>query len=262
MIIDNSIFDISKELFPSSSPDFSQLEENSNINDDPMDIYYLINPLEKLEKMAKEEIIFNQELNNNEINKKEVTINIKENIITNNNKYNLSTTDSKEKNFEKKEIKDFLKSVRNLQNIIIRDLGYKKNVSLGKLNYFLRNNSLDEIKHKTLKEIFEAISPKNIYIINFFSEIERKEGKTIFNELNKLTFEEMYDYYLQDCKCIISGIHIYNLTKKFKTLKDFSEKKNKKLKKKLTKKRKRKRKDKAKKNLDEIKQEVCAIIID
>ena len=63
MFIDNSIFDISKELFPSSLPDFSQLEENSNINDDPMDIYYLINPLEKLEKMAKEEIIFKIILN-------------------------------------------------------------------------------------------------------------------------------------------------------------------------------------------------------
>lgn len=256
MIIDDSIFDISKELFPAFSSNFSRLEENDNFDDVLSSELFLVNPSEKFEE---KEIIFSQEYNNNKLKNKETIINIKE---TNNIKCFFRISNSKEKNCERNAIKEFLRSVRNMENIIIKDLGYKNNISLGKLNYFLKNNSLEEIKHKTLKEIFGAISPKNIFIINYFNDVERKKGKTIFGELNKLTFEEMYDYYIQDCKCIISGIHLYNLSGKFKTLKDVSKKKNKKLKKNHIKKRKKKHNDKVIKKLEEIEQEVCAVIID
>jgi hypothetical protein len=159
-------------------------------------------------------------------------------------------------------VKQFLRSVKNMENKIIRDLGYKKKISLGKYNNFLKNNDLSEIKQKTLKEIFAAISPKNIYFINLFSSIEFKKGKTALMELNKLTFEEMYDYYIQDCKCIISGNHLYNLTGKFKTLKDVSKQNKKKLKKNKIKRNNKRRDKKEGEKPKEIEPEVCAIIID
>ena len=37
----------------------------------------------------------------------------------------------------------------------------------------------------------------------------------------------MYGYYIHDCKCIIFGIHIYNMTKIFKTPKDTLKQKEK-----------------------------------
>ena len=73
----------------------------------------------------------------------------------------------------------------------------------------------------------------------------------------------MFEYYKQDCKCVISGKHIYNLIGKFRTLKDVLKEKIKKLKKK---KLKMAQKDK---NLDEfgekpmeIEEDVCSIFID
>ena len=262
MLIDNSFFDISKELFPSPLSDFSFLGENPKFNEESSEILYTINPEEEIKEEEKEEIFIKQEYNKSEIRNEYIKINMEKNLRQNNLKSILSTNDSKPKDFDKKSVKQFLRSIKNMENKIIRDLGYKKKISLRKYNDFLKNNNLDEIKHKTLKEIFGAISPKNIHFINFFSNIEVKRGKTALMELNKLTFEEMYDYYIQDCKCIISGNHLYNLTGKFKTLKDIYKQNKKKLKKNKLKKNNNRLDNKGGEKPNEIESEVCAILID
>ena len=262
MHIDNSLFDISKELFPPPLSDICFFEENPIFNEESSEILYTINPIEEIKEEEKEEIIIKQEYNNNELRNEYIKINIEKKIEKNNFKSILSTNDSKQKDFDKKSVKQFLRSIKNMENKIIRDLGYKKKISLGKYNNFLKNNTLDEIKHKTLKDIFAAISPTNTYFINLFSDIEIKRGKTSLMELNKLTFEEMYDYYIQDCKCIISGNHLYNLTGKFKTLRDVSKQNKKKLKKKRIKKNNKRLRSKEGEKPNEIEHEVCAILID
>ena len=45
----------------------------------------------------------------------------------------------------------------------------------------------------------------------------------------ELTFEEMYDYYKEDCKLIFYNKKLINLTGKFDTLKDMMKKNNKNL---------------------------------
>ena len=73
----------------------------------------------------------------------------------------------------------------------------------------------------------------------------------------------MYDYYLQDCKCVISRNYIYNLTEKFRTLKDVIKIKSQKKKIfKLIKKRKRKGNNKIIEESKEIEKEVYAVLID
>jgi hypothetical protein len=262
MHIDDSLFDISKELFHPPLSDICFLEENPIFNEESSEILYTINPIEEIKEEEKEEIIIKQEYNNNELRNEYIKINIEKNLRQNNIKNVLNPNDSILKDFDKKSVKQFLRSIKNMENKIIRDLGYKKKISLGKYNNFLKNNTFDEIKHKTLKDIFAAISPTNTYFINLFSDIEIKRGKTSLMELNKLTFEEMYDYYIQDCKCIISGNHLYNLTGKFKTLKDVSKQNKKKLKKNKIKRNNKRLDMKEGEKPKEIEPEVCAIIID
>ena len=262
MLIDNSLFDISKGLFPLPLSNFSFLGENPEFNEETSEILYTLNPEDEIKEEEKEEILMKQEYKNKELKNEYIKINIEKHLRQNNIKNVLNPNDSKLKDFDKKTVKQFLRSVKNMENKIIRDLGYKKKISLGKYSNFLKSNDLNEIRHKTLKEIFAAISPKNIYFINLFSSIEFKKGKTALMELNKLTFEEMYDYYIQDCKCIISGNHLYNLTGKFKTLKDISKQNKKKLKKNKIKRNNKRLDKKEGEKSKEIEPEVCAIIID
>ena len=104
-------------------------------------------------------------------------------------------------------------------NKIIRTLRKNKRLSLGKINKYLKNISNKDINKKTFREIFKPISSRNDKVIGKIIRLEKQKRKTAFTELFKFTFEEMYDYYLQDCKCVISRNYIYNLTWKISNFK-------------------------------------------
>ena len=139
MHIDDSLFDISKELFPPPLSDICFFEENPIFNEESSEILYTINPIEEIKEEEKEEILIKQEFNNNELRNEYIKINIEKKIEKNNFKSILSTNDSKQKDFDRKSVKQFLRSIKNMENKIIRDLGYKKKISLGKYNNFLKN---------------------------------------------------------------------------------------------------------------------------
>ena len=198
-----------EEIFSSSFPDISNIEEGSESSEGLSDIKCFFNSFEKI---GKEEKFNENDLTSINLNQKDIKENIQPIVI--------KTVTTKEDSklgailIEIEETKELLKNIKNLENKKIRSLGYKKRISLSNINNYFKNKSLDEIKPKTLKEIFEAISNKNAYIINTALELERKKGKTALSKLNKLTLEK-----------------VFHLIGKFGAVEDFLKQKNKKLKK-------------------------------
>ena len=198
-----------EEIFSSSFPSFSNIEEGSESSQDLSDIKCFFN---SFEKFGKEEKFNEYDLTNINLNQKD----IKENIQTIVIKTVTTKEDSKSGPIlnEIEEIKELLKNIKNLENKKIRSLGYKKRISLSNINNYFKNKSLDEMKLKTLEEIFGAISTKNAYIIKTALELERKKGKTALSKLNKLTLEK-----------------VFHMIRKFGAVEDFLKQKNKRLKK-------------------------------
>lgn len=147
------------------------------------------------------------------------------------NQQNISTCYETKKTFVEQEgAKELIKSVKKTVNKIIRKTGNEIKITKKKLDSYFEKHSLEEIKKKKWKKIFASLNRKNLSIINDSKkELRGKIGHIAFRVLMKLTFEEMSDYYLQDCKLIVSGIHLINLTGKFDTLKDVMKRKNKRL---------------------------------
>lgn len=227
----NSDKNQSDELFNTSLSDVSKEEEDFESVEDYSDIFYFVYSYKTI---GEKEGLIEQENTDYEIRQNNSTKIGKEKTKTIVSKSNKKAKKAKKpKKCKKKgEIRDFVRNLKNTENKIIRHYGYKQRITLGKYEDYLENKPLEEINRKTLKETFVEFSPKNAEIISYVKKLERKKGKTLFRELNKLTFEEMYDFYIQDCKWVISGIHVYNLTRIFKTLKDVLKQKNKKLRKK------------------------------
>ena len=227
----NSDKNQSDELFNTSLSDVSKEEEDFESVEDYSDIFYFVYSYKTI---GEKEGLIEQENTDYEIRQNNSTKIGKEKakIIAPKSNKKAKKLKKQKKCKEKGEIRNFVRNLKNTENKIIRYYGYKQRITLGKYEDYLENKPLEEIKRKTLKETFVEFSPKNAEIISYVKKLERKKGKTLFRELNKLTFEEMYDYYIQDCKCVISGIHLYNLTRIFKTLKDVLKQKNKKLRKK------------------------------
>ena len=252
-----------KEIFSLSISVISNIEEEDDASINGFsEIINAIDPIKKPEKGEKEEELIEQGYLNIELNKEnanKTTTCANQQIIL---KSVITSAETKHKDPEKMATKEFLISIKNMLNKIIRLLGNKQRLSSSKINRILEAKSLEEIKHKTLKEIFILLSPKNSRIISCINNIEKEKGKTAFTELIKLTFEEMYDYYIQDCKCVVCGMHINNLTGKFKILKDVSKTKVKKLRKNKFKKIEKKKFSKVEERPKEIIQEVCAVLID
>ena len=217
MSVLKSLIEPSEELFNSSLSHISYKEDEAESDESLSDYSSFINTLNKLEK--EEKSITEFDYLNHKNDRKDVTENIQTIVFkpTNTSEY----TQPKLKTEENEEdLKDFFKSLENLENNIIKSLGYEGKISLRKLNIFLKNNTLEEIEHKTLEKILIEICPKNAEIISYSKQLEKLKGKTAFGKINRLTFKEMYDYYICDCKIIISGKHLYNLTGKFRTLND------------------------------------------
>ena len=198
-----------EEIFSSSFPSLSSIEEGSESSQDLSDIKCFFN---SFEKFGKEEKFNENDLTNINLNQKD----IKENIQTIVIKTVTTKEDSKAWSIlnEIEETKELLKNIKNLENKKIRSLGYKKRISLSNINNYFKNKSLDEMKLKTLEEIFGAISTKNAYIIKTALELERKKGKTALSKLNKLTLEK-----------------VFHMIRKFGAVEDFLKQKNKRLKK-------------------------------
>ena len=79
------------------------------------------------------------------------------------------------------------------------------------------------------KKLFD--NQKNNDIIFYVIELEKKNGKTIFEALINLKFKELYDYFIHNGTVVTWGWYIYDLSDIFKTLvdvtKDIDELKNK-----------------------------------
>ena len=259
MQLPNSLISQKEEIFETSLSDISNIEEDPESSEALPEIVNFINASEQLEKEDINLTQFNISIQeDDQKDLKEDIHPIVRKVIKTSEKRK-----AKIKNEKKEKIKDFLKSIKNLENKILRYYGYKRRISLSKLNKFLEKYTLKEIEHLTIEKILKTISPRNAEIIRCFKIIEKIKGKTAFQKLNKLKFKEMFEYYKQDCKCVISGKHIYNLIGKFRTLKDVLKEKIKKLNKKKLKMAQRD------KNLDEfgekpmeIEEDVCSIFID
>ena len=129
-------------------------------------------------------------------------------------------------------------------NKVAEESWEKIKISLKKLDSFLASNSLEKIGKKDLKTIFCTVNPKNRSIIGTIrKKLQGKNGQVAFEVLMKIPLAEMYDYYEKDCKLIFYDMHFINLTGKFETLKDISEKKCKKLRRLRLKKIQKKKKD-------------------
>lgn len=127
-------------------------------------------------------------------------------------------------------VKIYVKNMQKAVNKIISETGNKIKITKKNLDVYFEKNSLEEIKKKKWKKIFASLHENNLSTIKSTKKaLKGRIGHIAFRVLMKLTFEEMSDYYLQDCKLIVSGIHLINLTGKFNTLKDVMKKRNKKL---------------------------------
>ena len=147
------------------------------------------------------------------------------------NQQDITTCYGTKKILEKQEAaKELVKSLKKTVNQIIRKTGNEIRITKKKLDSYFETNSLEEIKKKKWEQIFASLHRRNLATVkDSKKKLKRKIGRIAFRVLMKLTFEEMMDYYLQDCKLIVSGKHLINLTGKFDTLKDVMKRKNKRL---------------------------------
>lgn len=175
----------------------------------------------------------------------------------------LPETKKKNKNIET--LETALESFGKTINRIMKETKLKIRISKKRLESYFEKNSLDDIKKKTLNKIFTRLHYKNRAILKKAkNSLEGKNGYVALKVLMKLTFDEMYEYYKEDCKLIFYKGHLINLTGKFDTLKDMLRKKDKKLRRLNLKTIKPRQNNNAKANEEpmEIEKEVFAILID
>ena len=159
------------------------------------------------------------------------------NILTNkeilNENFPLSFENFKT-NFETEEkekktliLRIFLNSVIDMLNCVITSYNTEKKV-FKKLSYLnietlLKKMPLYIIR---LQKLIILVCPENEETIYSVIEEERNIKKTVFKTLINLTFEELYDYFIHDCKLITNGFRFYNMEGAFKTLKDIIKESN------------------------------------
>ena len=159
------------------------------------------------------------------------------NILTNkeilNENFPLSFENFKT-NFETEEkekktliLRIFLNSVIDMLNCVITSYNTEKKV-FKKLSYLnietlLKKMPLYIIR---LQKLIILVCPENEETIYSVIEEEKNIKKTVFKTLINLTFEELYDYFIHDCKLITNGFHFYNMEGAFKTLKDIIKESN------------------------------------
>jgi hypothetical protein len=124
----------------------------------------------------------------------------------------------------------FLNSVIDMFNCVINsyDTNGKFFEKLSYLNIetLLEKMPLYIIRLQKLMELIILACPENKEKIYSVIEEERIIKKTAFETLINFSFEELYDYFINDCKLIIYGFHFYNMERAFKTLKDIIRESN------------------------------------
>ena len=215
-----------EEIFSSQVDEISQIEYKSDFEDFYSDMTDLINAVEKKEKEEKLTIHdFQPNLNSNKITKPE-----NESFSLDDEQFTPTNGETKKKEDKKEAITTFIKALKKTVNKVAEESWEKIKISLKKLDSFLAINSLEKIGKKDLETIFCTLNPKNRSIIETIrKKLKGKNGQVAFEVLMKIPLAEMYDYYEKDCKLIFYDMHFINLTGKFETLKDISEKKCKKL---------------------------------
>ena len=182
------------------------------------------------------------------------------------NPQNLPTLpETKKKNKKIEDAETAIESYGRTINRIIKETKLKIRISKKRLETFFEENSLEDIKKKTLMKIFASLHSKNRAIIKKAkNSLEGKNGYVTLKVLMKLTFDEMYDYYKEDCKLIYYKRHLIILSGKFDTLNDMMRKKYKKLRRLNLKTIKPRQNNNANANEEpmEIEKEVFAILID
>ena len=124
----------------------------------------------------------------------------------------------------------FLNSVIDMLNCVINsyDTNGKFFEKLSYLNIetLLEKMPLYIIRLQRLMKLIILVCPENEETIYSVMEEEINIKKTVFETLINLTFEELYDYFIHDCKLITNGFHFYNMEGAFKTLKDIIKESN------------------------------------
>ena len=124
----------------------------------------------------------------------------------------------------------FLNSVIDMLNCVINsyDTNGKFFEKLSYLNIetLLEKMPLYIIRLQRLMKLIILVCPENKETIYSVIEEEINIKKTVFETLINLTFEELYDYFIHDCKLITNGFHFYNMEGAFKTLKDIIKESN------------------------------------
>ena len=214
-----------EEIFSSQLDEISQIEYKSDIEDFYSDMTDLINAVEKKEKEEKLTIHdFQPNLNSNKITQPE-----NQSFLLDDEQFIPTTNESKKKEDKKEAITTFIKVLKKTVNKVAEKSWEKIKISLKKLDSFLATNSLEKIGKKDLETIFCTLNPKNRSIIETIrKKLKGKNGQVAFEVLMKIPFYDM---------------HFINLTGKFETLKDISEKKCKKLRRLRLKKIQKKKKD-------------------
>ena len=101
-----------------------------------------------------------------------------------------------------------------------------------KIEKYFEENTLEDIKKKTLKKIIISLNDTNCCTIRKVKNILKgKIGYVAFRVLMKLKLEDIYDYFREDCKLIFYRRYLINLSGKFDTLKDMMRKRSKKMRK-------------------------------
>jgi len=124
----------------------------------------------------------------------------------------------------------FLNSVIDMFNCVKTSYNTEKKC-FKKLSYLnietlLENMPLYIIRLQRLMKLIIIGCPENEETIYSVIEEEINIKKTVFETLINLTFEELYDYFIHDCKLITNGFHFYNMEGAFKTLKDIIKESN------------------------------------
>ena len=233
----------------------SVIEEKSESDDFVSDIEYFI---EKFNSLKCDDKLIAMDLpNTNQIDNKEQELNVQ-------NLPNISTLPKTRKiNKAVEDAKKALTSFKKTINRISKQTGLKIRIPKKKLELYFEENSLEDIQKKTLENIFGSIYDKNRRVIrNIKNALKGKNGFRAFNVLMKLSFEEIYDYYKEDCKLIYHKKKFIILTGKFDTLKDIKRQEPKKLRRLKLKTIKSRHNNNANEEPMEIEKEVFAILID
>ena len=116
----------------------------------------------------------------------------------------------------------FILSITSMLNSI-KGINYKskKMISCPDMEFFENYYSSDSnYKKLSLFDIFTFRSKKNEDIINGVIQQEEKLNKNVFRSLMKMTFQEIFDYYINDCKVVVFGQYAFVLSDYFYTPED------------------------------------------